>query len=70
LNENNLAPLQLHIIEVGTPATGNQPFQKKQVDVFYPPEANSDFPVAMQVSASPPPTSVFTHGPVNLSRDF
>uniref|UniRef100_A0A0K8TT11 Clathrin heavy chain n=1 Tax=Tabanus bromius TaxID=304241 RepID=A0A0K8TT11_TABBR len=42
---------KLHIIEVGTPPAGNQPFQKKTVDVFFPPEAQSDFPVAMQVSA-------------------
>ena len=40
---------QLHIIEVGQPATGNQPFAKKAVDVFFPPEAQTDFPVAMQV---------------------
>lgn len=42
-------PPQLHIIEVGTPPTGNQPFPKKAVDVFFPPEAQNDFPVAMQV---------------------
>lgn len=41
--------MQLHIIEVGTPPTGNQPFPKKAVDVFFPPEAQNDFPVAMQV---------------------
>ena len=41
---------QLHIIEVGSPATGNQPFSKKAVEVFFPPEAQNDFPVAMQVS--------------------
>ncbi|XP_070571438.1 clathrin heavy chain 1 [Ptychodera flava] len=41
---------KLHVIEVGTPPTGNQPFQKKAVDVFFPPEAQNDFPVAMQVS--------------------
>ena len=41
---------KLHIIEVGTPPTGNSPFQKKAVDAFFPPEAQSDFPVAMQVS--------------------
>ena len=41
---------QLHIIEVGTPPTGNQPFVKKAVDVFFPSEAQNDFPVAMQVS--------------------
>ena len=40
---------KLHTIEVGTPAAGNQPFQKKAVDVFFPPEAPNDFPVAMQV---------------------
>jgi len=39
----------LHIIEVGTPPSGNQPFTKKAVDVFFPPEAQNDFPVAMQV---------------------
>lgn len=44
---------QLHIIEVGTPPTGNQPFPKKAVDVFFPPEAQNDFPVAMQVTAAP-----------------
>ena len=41
---------QLHIIEVGTPPTGNQPFVNKAVDVFFPSEAQNDFPVAMQVS--------------------
>ncbi|KAG7259139.1 hypothetical protein CRUP_020676 [Coryphaenoides rupestris] len=40
---------KLHIIEVGQPATGNQPFAKKAVDVFFPPEAQTDFPVAMQI---------------------
>ncbi|XP_072538117.1 clathrin heavy chain 1 isoform X5 [Salminus brasiliensis] len=39
----------LHIIEVGQPAPGNQPFAKKAVDVFFPPEAQTDFPVAMQI---------------------
>lgn len=42
---------KLHVIEVGSPAQGNQPFTKKAVDVFFPPEAQTDFPVAMQVSA-------------------
>lgn len=45
--------LQLHIIEVGQPAAGNQPFAKKAVDVFFPPEAQTDFPVAMQVRKEP-----------------
>ncbi|ELW64722.1 Clathrin heavy chain 2 [Tupaia chinensis] len=40
---------KLHIIEVGQPAAGNQPFAKKAVDVFFPPEAQADFPVAMQL---------------------
>ncbi|XP_006150487.1 clathrin heavy chain 2 [Tupaia chinensis] len=42
---------KLHIIEVGQPAAGNQPFAKKAVDVFFPPEAQADFPVAMQIGA-------------------
>ena len=39
---------KLHIIEVGTPPQGNQPYSKKAVDVFFPPESTNDFPVAMQ----------------------
>lgn len=41
---------KLHIIEVGTPPTGNQPFPKKAENIFFPPEADKDFPVAMQAS--------------------
>lgn len=41
---------KLHIIEVGQPPTGNQPYTKKAVDVFFPPEGQNDFPVAMQTS--------------------
>lgn len=41
--------IQLHIIEVGTTPQGNQQFGKKAVDVFFPPEAQTDFPVAMEV---------------------
>ncbi|XP_059053195.1 clathrin heavy chain [Achroia grisella] len=41
---------KLHIIEVGQTPSGNQPFPKKAVDVFFPAEAQNDFPVAMQVS--------------------
>ena len=62
--EGNLKPLnlfsfavrsptggKLHITEVGKP-TGNKPYLERQVvDVFFPPEAQSDFPVAMQMSA-------------------
>lgn len=42
---------KLHVIEVGQPATGNQAYPKKAVEVFFPPEANNDFPVAMQASS-------------------
>ncbi|XP_063628698.1 clathrin heavy chain isoform X1 [Cydia splendana] len=41
---------KLHVIEVGQTPAGNQPFPKKAVDVFFPAEAQNDFPVAMQVS--------------------
>jgi len=41
---------KLHIVEVGGPPQGNQPFPKKGMDVFFPPEAQVDFPVAMQAS--------------------
>lgn len=44
-----LFPLQLHIVEVDHQAP-NPPFPKKAVDVFFPPEAANDFPVAMQIS--------------------
>lgn len=40
---------KLHVIEVSTPPAGQQPFQKRSVDVFFPPEAQDDFPVAMQI---------------------
>eukprot|EP00735_Rhodelphis_limneticus_P001188 TRINITY_DN1175_c0_g1::TRINITY_DN1175_c0_g1_i1::g.17251::m.17251 TRINITY_DN1175_c0_g1::TRINITY_DN1175_c0_g1_i1::g.17251 ORF type:complete len:1683 (-),score=736.73,sp/P49951/CLH1_BOVIN/59.31/0.0,Clathrin/PF00637.15/1.2e+02,Clathrin/PF00637.15/8.9e-19,Clathrin/PF00637.15/3.4e-18,Clathrin/PF00637.15/2.2e-29,Clathrin/PF00637.15/1.7e-30,Clathrin/PF00637.15/6.4e-29,Clathrin/PF00637.15/3.3e-25,Clathrin/PF00637.15/3.4e-31,Clathrin_propel/PF01394.15/0.011,Clathrin_propel/PF01394.15/2,Clathrin_propel/PF0 len=43
---------KLHILEVGPdtrPATA-QPFTKRVVDVYYPPEAAADFPVSLQVS--------------------
>ncbi|KAI5459806.1 hypothetical protein BGZ63DRAFT_425756 [Mariannaea sp. PMI_226] len=40
---------KLHIVEVDHPES-NPVFQKKAVDVFFPPEAGSDFPVALQVS--------------------
>ncbi|RWS28918.1 clathrin heavy chain 1-like protein [Leptotrombidium deliense] len=42
---------KLHVIEVGQAPAGNQPYPKKAVDVFFPPEAQNDFPVAMQVSS-------------------
>ncbi|CEP17142.1 hypothetical protein [Parasitella parasitica] len=44
---NSAAKLQ--IIEVDH-VQGNPPFPKKAVEVFFPPEADADFPVAMQIS--------------------
>lgn len=40
---------KLHVVEIGHQA-GQPAFPKKAVDVFFPPEATNDFPVAMQVS--------------------
>ncbi|KAI0383970.1 clathrin heavy chain [Hypomontagnella monticulosa] len=40
---------KLHIVEIDHPE-GNRQFPKKAVDIFFPPEATNDFPVAMQVS--------------------
>ena len=46
------AGAKLHVIEVapGTKAEGTPPFGKKNTDIFFPPEAAQDFPVAMQIS--------------------
>lgn len=52
---------KLHIVEIGHQAP-NTPFAKKAVDVFFPPEATNDFPVAMQVSAK--------HGIIYLVTKF
>ena len=40
---------KLHVVEIDHQAS-NPVFPKKQVDVYFPPEAVNDFPVAMQVS--------------------
>lgn len=40
---------KLHVVEIDH-QNGNPTFTKKAVDVFFPPEATNDFPVAMQVS--------------------
>ncbi|KAI0652837.1 clathrin heavy chain [Cubamyces menziesii] len=40
---------KLHIVEIDHQAP-DPPFTKKAVDVYFPPEAVNDFPVAMQVS--------------------
>lgn len=41
---------KLHIVEID-PNPNNTRYQKKAVDVYFPPEATNDFPVAMQISA-------------------
>lgn len=61
-----LPSTQLHIIEVGTAPQGNQAFQKKAVDVFFPPEAQTDFPVAMQVSSTCTPHFSYEGSLVNV----
>ena len=40
---------KLHVVEIDHQPT-NPTFAKKSTDVYFPPEANNDFPVAMQVS--------------------
>lgn len=40
---------KLHIVEVDHPES-NPVFPKKAVDIFFPPEATNDFPVALQIS--------------------
>ncbi|KAF5383731.1 hypothetical protein D9615_003688 [Tricholomella constricta] len=40
---------KLHVVEIDH-AAPDPPFVKKAVDVYFPPEATNDFPVAMQVS--------------------
>jgi len=52
---------KLHIVEIGHQPP-NPPFTKKAVDVFFPPEAVNDFPVAMQVSTK--------HGIIYLVTKF
>ncbi|KAH8919125.1 clathrin heavy chain [Atractiella rhizophila] len=45
----NATGSKLHIVEIDH-AASNPVFAKKAVDVFFPPEASNDFPVAMQIS--------------------
>ncbi|KAG5976528.1 hypothetical protein E4U58_003360 [Claviceps cyperi] len=40
---------KLHVVEVDH-AESNPSFQKKAVEIFFPPEATNDFPVALQIS--------------------
>jgi len=39
----------MHIVEVSAVPQGNTAFPKKAIDVHYPADASSDFPVSMQV---------------------
>jgi hypothetical protein len=41
----------LHIVEIDYNLNANNPLFNKEINVFFPPEATNDFPVAMQVSA-------------------
>jgi clathrin heavy chain len=52
---------QLHVVEIDHQQP-DPPFTKKAVDVYFPPEATADFPVAMQVSKK--------HGIVYLVTKF
>jgi len=47
------AGAKLHVIEVapGAREPGAAPFGKKNADIYFPPEAAQDFPVAMQISS-------------------
>jgi len=40
---------KLHIVEVD-PQQGATPFQKKTIDIYFPPDTTQDFPVALHVS--------------------
>ncbi|GMS88450.1 hypothetical protein PENTCL1PPCAC_10625, partial [Pristionchus entomophagus] len=58
---------KLHMIEVGAPAAGNQPYPKKSVDVPYSAELAADFPVSMQASSQQGVVYLVTkHGFVHL----
>ncbi|KAI0065620.1 clathrin heavy chain [Artomyces pyxidatus] len=52
---------KLHVVEIDHQAP-DPPFTKKAVDVYFPPEATNDFPVAMQVSKK--------HGIVYLATKY
>ncbi len=54
-------PRQLHVVEIDHQAP-DPPFTKRAVDVYFPPEATNDFPVAMQVSKK--------HGIVYLATKY
>jgi hypothetical protein len=54
-------PFQLHVVEIDHQAP-DPPFTKRAVDVYFPPEATNDFPVAMQMSKK--------HGIVYLATKY
>lgn len=45
----NATNAKLHVVEIDHQQS-NPVFTKKQVDIYFPPEATNDFPVAMQIS--------------------
>lgn len=49
-NKNAQGQGNLHIIEIDH-VDGNPPFQKKSVDIFFPPDATNDFPISLQASS-------------------
>ncbi|KAI5956853.1 CHC1 [Candida jiufengensis] len=48
-NKNASGQGSMHIIEIDH-VDGNPPFQKKVVDIFFPPDASNDFPISLQAS--------------------
>ncbi|KAI5969843.1 CHC1 [Candida margitis] len=48
-NKNAQGQGNMHIIEIDH-VDGNPPFQKKVVDIFFPPDASNDFPISLQAS--------------------
>nr|CAD2204271.1 unnamed protein product [Meloidogyne enterolobii] len=52
LSLRNAAGGKLHIVEVSQTPAGNQQFPKKAIDVVYPADAASDFPLSMQASSA------------------
>lgn len=48
-NKNAQGQGNMHIIEIDH-VDGNPQFQKKVVDIFFPPDASNDFPISLQAS--------------------
>ena len=64
------AGAKLHVIEVspGARPEGATPFGKKNCDIYFPPEAAQDFPVAMQVSDKYKHMSIGAPGAASISK--